>query len=242
MGFGYLLIGYALSFVCSAGLGEYLFAGMLLGGFLMYLGLCELRKYSPVFIYPLILSVAIIICSVYKCGVWLDSWIGFDIALFGEGVRNIFDWIKFILYALFDLTMLYSIADISRRVEYPETGQKAFGNMISVCVYVIFQLIMFMPFISAMEQSDRGALMVLLVIVQIVYTVMNALLIFKCYAMICPEGAEDMPRKPSRFAFVNKFREIRDAKEEKAIEEMKNYYEDKLRERNAKRNSKKKKK
>ena len=56
--------------------------------------------------------------------------------------------------------------------------------------------------------------------------------------MICPAGQEDMPRKPSRFAFVNKFREIRDAKEEKAIEDMKNYYEDKLRAKNAKRNAK----
>jgi hypothetical protein len=60
--------------------------------------------------------------------------------------------------------------------------------------------------------------------------------------LICPEGQEDMPRKKSRFAFINKFREIRDAKDEKAMEEMKNYYEEKLRKKNEKNNSKKKKK
>ncbi len=242
MGFGLLLIGYVFSFVTLPGLGGYAFAGMLIGGFIMYLGLCELRKYSPVFIYSLIVSILIIICSVFKCGVWLNSWLDLGIGLFGESVGHVLDWIKFALYALFDFSMLYGIADLSSRVDYPDTRKKAFTNMIYVSIFVVFQLIMLMPFISAVGEENVGVLMTLLVIVQVIYTVFNALLIFKCYAMICPAGQEDMPRKPSRFAFVNRFREIRDAKEEKAIDEMKNYYEDKLRKKNAKKKSKKKKK
>lgn len=242
MGFGLLLIGYVFSFVALPGLGEYAFAGMLIGGFVMYLGLCELRKYSPVFIYPLIVSILIILCSVLKCGAWLNSWLDLGIGLFGEGVAAALDWTKFILYALFDFSMLYGISDLSVRVDYPDTRKKSFENMVYVSIFVIFQLIMLMPFIGGLDNDNRGVLMTLLVIVQVIYTVFNALLIFKCYAMICPAGQEDMPRKPSRFAFVNRFREIRDAKEEKAINEMKNYYEDKLRKKNAKRKSKKKKK
>ena len=57
MGFGLLLIGYMFAFVAGAGMGNYLFAGMLIGGFLMYLGLSELRKYSPAFIFALIGSI-----------------------------------------------------------------------------------------------------------------------------------------------------------------------------------------
>lgn len=242
MGFGLLLIGYVFSFVALPGLGEYAFAGMLIGGFIMYLGICELRRYSPVFIYSLIASILIIICSIFKCCVWLNSWLDLGIGLFGEGVAAALDWTKFILYALFDFSMLYGISDLSVRVDYPDTRKKSFENMVYVSIFVIFQLIMLMPFIGGLDNDNRGVLMTLLVIVQVIYTVFNALLIFKCYAMICPAGQEDMPRKPSRFAFVNRFREIRDAKEEKAINEMKNYYEDKLRKKNAKRKSKKKKK
>ena len=89
---------------------------------------------------------------------------------------------------------------------------------------------------------NSGAAMFVLMIAQLIYTGINTFLIFKCYAMICPVGQENMPYKKSKFAFVNKFREIRDAKDDKAIEEMKNYYEDKLKKRNAKHNSKNSKK
>lgn len=99
-----------------------------------------------------------------------------------------------------------------------------------------------LPITGALPEQDLNFLMTLLAICQVVYSVINCFLIFKCYAMICPEGQEDMPRKKSKFEFVNKIREKKDAKEEKAIEDMKNYYEEKLRARNAKRQSKNKKK
>ena len=62
--------------------------------------------------------------------------------------------------------------------------------------------------------------------------------------MICPEGEEDMPRKPSRFAFINKLREKQDEKDEKAIQRTKEYVEKKLKLNNTKqpKNTKKKKK
>lgn len=236
MGFGLLLVGYMFAFVATAGLGPYLFAGMLLGGFLMYLGLTELRKYSPAFIYALIGSILIVICSFFRTAVWIDSYFVLNLGLNAENVSLIYSWIEFVINFAFNIAMLYGVADLSRRVDYPETRQKAFTNMIFVFVFNAFQVVMFLPI--AFIESDRSFFLTLLLILQVIYSVVNAWLLFKCYAMICPAGQEDMPRKPSRFAFVNKFREIRDAKEDKAIEDMKNYYEEKLRARNAKRNSK----
>ena len=101
--------------------------------------------------------------------------------------------------------------------------------MIIVGVFNIFQIIMMLPIKGALPEQDLNFLMTLLAICQVVYSAINCFLIFKCYAMICPEGQEDMPRKKSKFEFVNKIREKKDAKEEKAIEDMKNYYEEKLR-------------
>ena len=101
--------------------------------------------------------------------------------------------------------------------------------MLFVGVFYIYQIMMFFPIANDM-------LMSFLPILQLIYSAINALLIFKCYAMICPEGDEEMPRKPSRFAFINKIRAEREAREQKAIEETKHYYE------NRNKNKKKKKK
>ena len=240
MGFGLLLIGYVFAFVTTAGLGPYLFAGMLIGGFLMYLGLSELKKYSPAFIFAFIGSILIILCSFFETGAWIDSTFALGIGISTDALLNIFDWVELVLNLLFNIAMLYGIADLSKRVDYPETARTAYRNIIYVFVYNVCQVLIFLPI--GFIQNDMGFFLTFLLILQLIYTVVNSFLIFKCYAMICPAGQEDMAQKPSRFEFVNKFRAIRDAKEEKAIEDMKNYYEEKLKAKNAKRNSKKKKK
>ena len=240
MGFGLLLIGYTFAFVARVGLGDYIFAGMLLGGFLMYLGLSELKKYSPVFIYSQISAILIFFSSVFGALIWIDSAFFLELGISSASNKLIYEWLKFVLGLIFNVAMLYGIMDVSRRVDYPETRQKALRNLVFVAIFNICQLLMFfpIPFIS----NDKAFFNTLLLILQLLYSITNAFLLFKCYAMICPSGQEDMPRKPSRFAFVNKMRAIRDAKEEKAIEDMKNYYEDKLKAKNSKKKSKKKKK
>ncbi len=239
MGFGLLLIGYMFAFLATAGLGPYIFAGMAVGSVFMFFGLKELKKYSPVFLYAFIGSVLLFICSVFGGILWgISTFTGTNTAI----LSTIFSFTKIAINLFFEISMLYGIADLSRRVEYPDTRQKAFTNMIYVGVFNLFQIATLLPLITSLNDQNRSAVMTILMFVQIIYTALNSLLLFKCYAMICPAGQEDMPRKKSRFAFINKFREIRDAKDEKAINEMKNYYEDKLKKKNAKRHSKHKKK
>ncbi|MBR6725413.1 MAG: hypothetical protein IKL81_00315 [Clostridia bacterium] len=239
MGFGLLLIGYMFAFVAGAGMGNYLFAGMLIGGFLMYLGLSELRKYSPAFIFALIGSILIILCSFWGTAVWLDSFLSLGWGISSGIFATVYDWIKFVVNFAFNIAMLYGIADISRRVELIEMRQKAVRNMIYLTVFNVYQIIMFFPI--EFIKNDQPFFFTILLILRLVYTIVNAWLLFRCYAMICPEGQEDMPKKRSRFEFINKIRDAKDAKEEKAIEEMKEYYESKLRAKNQKKKSKKKK-
>lgn len=240
MGFGLLLIGYMFAFLATAGLGDYIFAGMAVGSVFMFLGLKELKKYSPVFIYAFIASVLLFVSAVFGGVVWgIDTFIQNPPTI----LNFIFGTVKIAVNLFFEISMLYGIADLSRRVDYPETRQKAFTNMFYVGGFNIFHIaVVVLPELISIEERSLFAIRTIMIFAQLLYTAINTYLIFKCYAMICPEGQEDMPRKKSRFAFINKFREIRDAKDDKAIEEMKNYYEDKLRKRNAKRNSKKKKK
>ncbi len=239
MGFGLLLIGYMFAFLATAGLGPYIFAGLLLGSVFMFFGLKELRKYDPVFIYALIGDVLLFICSLFSASAWaLESFTSIDTGIYS----TVISFVKIALCLFFEISMLYGIADLSKRVDYPDTRQKAITNMIYVGVYNAFQIFTLTPIVTSLDGANKSTTLTILMIAQVIYTAINSFLIFKCYAMICPAGQEDMPYKKSKFAFINKFREIRDAKDEKAISEMKNYYENKLKNKNAKRNSKKKKK
>ena len=233
MGFGLLLIGYIFAFTAKIGLGPYHFAGMALGGFLSYLGLSELKKYSPVFIYSQILSIALLLCSFFKTVTWADESFALGLGLTAENISTIYQFVEFGISLLFNFALLYGIADLARRVEHVEIKGKAYRNMIFVGIYNVYHTVMFFPIAN-------DILMSFLPILQFVYTLINTLLIFKCYAMICPEGDESMPRKPSRFAFINKIREERDAREQKAIEETKKYYENRYNHTNHKKKKKKK--
>ena len=237
MGFGFLLIGYVFAFLATVGLGPYVFGGLIVGSALMFIGLKELKKYDPVFFYAYFCNICLFVCGLLLASVWaIGSFTTLDISIYSTIVSSL----KIAFCLLFEISMLYGIADLSRRVDYPETRQKAYRNMIFVGVFNVLQILVVLP--VGFIQNSKGFLMTLLIIIQLIYVAVNGFLIFKCYVMICPEGQEDMPRKKSRFAFINKFREIRDAKDEKAMEEMKNYYEEKLKKRNEKKKSKKKKK
>ena len=230
MGFGPLLIGYFITFIVTLGLGNYLFAGMLVGGFVMFLGLTELRKYAPTFLYAIISNILLILCSFYEAAAYIDDAFLLGLGIYDGPISNIFAWIELAIYLVFNLALLYGIADLSRRVEYPETRQKAYRNMVFVVLYNVFYLVINIP--NTIFASDMGFFMTLLLILQLIYTVINLALIFKCYAMICPEGEEDMHRKPSRFEFVNKMRQKQDEREQAAIESTKAYLEKKIEKRN----------
>ncbi len=228
MGFGLLLIGYIFGYVLTVGLGNYLFAGMLLGGFIMFLGLCELRKYCPSFLYAIIANVLFIFCSFYRSLSWAEPILGLSLGL--SSLSSFFNFAELIINLAFNIAILYSVADLSIRVDYPDTRQKAYRNMIFVGVFNTMQLLLLIP--NSVFKREEGFFMVLLMILQLIYTLFNAFLLFKCYAMICPEGEEDMKRKPSRFAFINKIREKQDERDKRAIENTKAYLENRLKKKN----------
>ena len=244
MGFGLLLIGYIIAYVSAVGYGPYLFAGLLIGGVIMFLGLRELRKYAPTFVYAIVADTLLLICALYGLLVWMETQLSIPIGVQAWNLGVFFDWAEIVIGFVFNIAMLYGIADLSRRVEYPDTRVKAYRNMIFVVLFNVLQVVLTLP-IKALDKG-RSSMLVVLLIFQLAYTVINAILIFKCYAMICPEGQEDMKRKKSRFEFVNKINKIHDERDEQVIEGTKKYFEDRLNKKNQKskshNKSKKKKK
>lgn len=240
MGFGPLLIGYFTQYVISLGMGPFAFAGMLIGFSLMLWAIWELKDYCPTFIYSLVTVILLLICGVYETAAYIDSMLLLNIGIFDPNVMFVFDCIEFGLNFAFNFTLLFAIADLSKRVDYLKTRNMAFSNMVFVAGFNIFQLIILIP--GIIPASEKGFFQTLLIFAQLLYTILNTILIFRCYAMICPEGEEDMPRKPSRFAFINKLRAKQDEKDEKAIQRTKEYVEKKLKLNNTNQTKKTKKK
>lgn len=241
MGFGPLLIGYFTQYVISLGMGPFAFAGMLVGFSLMLWAIWELKEYCPTFIYSLVAVILLLVCAVYEAAAYFDTALLLNIGIANPNIMFVFDCVEFGLNMVFNFTLLFAIADLSRRVDYLKTRDMAFSNMVFAAGFNIFQLIILIP--GIIPDSEKGFFQTLLIFAQLLYAILNAILIFRCYAMICPEGEEDMPRKPSRFAFINKLRAMQDEKDEKAIQRTKEYVENKLKQKNSKQtNSKKKKK
>ncbi len=237
MGFGLLLIGYIISYVSAIGFGPYLFAGILIGGTIMLVGLVELRKYAPTFVYAIIADTLLLFCSFYAALVFLETRFGLPVGIVGLNLKSYFDWAQMITGFIFNITMLYGIADLARRVELFDMRVKAYRNMIFVLLFNVLQFILAFP-ISVFD-SGRAGLTMILIIFQLTYTIINAVLIFKCYAMICPEGQENMHRRRSRFEFINKMRKIQDDREEQVVEGAKKFIEEKLKKNNRQSNDKK---
>ena len=235
MGFGILFLGYLIAAIFSM-LGTYSFVGMLIGYFLMFRALTELRRYCPTFLYAIIGGVLMLLCSFYESYVGIDTLLGLGLPTGGDTLARIFDIVEFAIELAFNIVLLYGIADLARRVDFQDIRTKAYTNMIFVGIYNAFHLFLFLPF--DFIQNDKNFLYTLLMLLMIIYSVLNLSLIFKCYAFICPQGDEEMERRPSRFEFVNKWRARNDAKEQETLD----YYNKKLEERRNKYNHKKKKK
>lgn len=229
MGFGLLLIGYTFAYLITIGLGTYAFAGMIVGYFLMYMALGELKKYSPAFIYAYALSVILILCAGFECVSGIDSMLSLGLSLSSTSIAGIVETTRFLLDAVFNIAFLYGIIDLSMRVDYPETKIKAYRNMIFVGLFYSFQIILSVLSKNPTETYAKYSsfMMTVALLLKLMLVFFNIGLIFKCYAFICPTSDLEMKRKPSRFAFINKIREKTDANEERAIEDTKRYFEEK---------------
>ncbi len=233
MGFGILFLGYSIAAIFSM-LGTYSFIGMLIGYVMMFWALSELRKYCPTFLYAIIACIFMIFCSFFESFAGTDTLLGLGMLTNMQWLKDTFEIIEFAIELIFNLALLYGIADLARRVDFPDIRVKALRNMIFVGIYNAFQLFLFLPF--EFIQNDLSFLYSLLVILMLVYTLFNLALIFKCYAFICPQGDEEMERKPSRFEFINKMNARNDAKEQETLD----YYNKKIEDMKNKKHNKKK--
>ena len=207
MGFGYLLLGYLVSFVLSLSVDRLGLGGLaeLLGYAMMLYGLLELQRYQRAFVPAKWLTLPALVCAVVRLVEAVDELFLWDLPLFGDTPMLVLGWLEALVAVVFQLAMLYGIRMIATDVELKHVATKALRNMLFVGMYGVLYAAAQLP--SAWIGTVAVYLQWPLLLLQIVCIALNLLLLLSCNKNICAAGDEDQPRRPSRFGFINRMNE-----------------------------------
>jgi hypothetical protein len=134
-----------------------------------------------------------------------------------EPVRNVVCYTRDGMLFVFHIFFLVSTCIAFGVVGMNEKKVSAVTDICAVTVGYVFYLLSVFGVIEANVAF----------FVQLIWSVMVAVLILSCYMRICPEGDEDMPRRESKIPFINKFSEALEKRENEAIERTRREIEEK---------------
>ncbi|MBO5269160.1 MAG: hypothetical protein J6B77_00135 [Clostridia bacterium] len=225
MGFGILIAGYYLTYLVGMIWKTEIWGPpiILLGCVLCIMGLLKLSEYETQFRVPMLVNALMLVPSIYRVVHYFASESLWDTPIFSSDVLNAVQYVEFLLFSLFGLALLFSIRKLAADVEDQKIVTASVRNAVFVGLYMILQ------FCSVLPVAVKAYFALAAMLVQLVLHVLMGLLLVSCYMRICDESDKDMPLKKSRFAWVNKMREARAEREQRAADSVTEYAEKKLR-------------
>ena len=228
MGFGTLFIGYFLILNIS-----YYHFTDIIAALIMLLGLYKLSMVSRHF-------------KVATCAA-----LGFSAVALGElifGTVKLFigagldEWITYIaigravVLCAFTVIVLRALYDISSELDVEKLPLKC--RLMTIWTFVVYGVYILLetPLITNLLPMEVTAALYLVTLIGLIVVVIsNLTLIYACYMRICmPEDLEPKPEKPSRFKFINEYRERRDERRREEMEAERRRLEEKKRRRGKK--------
>ena len=213
MGYGLVLIGYALTFFTSLTLYGWLFR--LLGYAAMACGLFKLKDYFPSYKLSLFAVLALAVTGVCETAAEIISALGENPELFKTVVFYTRDALVLVFHVVFLIATYIAFGVVGM-------NDKKVNAVTDICAVVLGYVFYILAALKIVEGSVA-------VFVQLIWTVMVFFLIFGCYMRICPEGDENMPRRESKIPFINRFSEALEKREAEAIERTRRDIEEKKR-------------
>ena len=229
MGYGLVLIGYLLTFFTSLTL--YGWMTRLLGYLVMAYGFYKLKDYFPSYKLSLFVMLALFPIGLGEAGCELAKMFG-ALAESVDPIKNIICYTRDGMIFVFHIFFLVSTYIAFGVVEMNEKKVSAVTDICAVTVGYVFYIL------SALGIVEANVTF----FVQLIWSLMVAVLILSCYMRICPEGDEDMPRRESKIPFINKFSEALEKREKEAIERTMRDIEEKKKRAESGSNKKKRKK
>lgn len=236
MGFGLLFIGYFIAFLMS--FHKYGFLCRIIGYYLIFCSVQKLSEYKRGLARTVIPLLALTLCGVYDAGALISE--SFFFTSFPEALTYSVDLMEVALGFLFHVYLLKGIIGLGEDTELPRICSFARWCLVGVTFHLILNFVLsvaqlcaslFPSFGGQPLQTLAGILARATLLVGILYPIVVLVLIHSCYAQICAPEDLEMKPKPSRFAFINKSREM-SAKKDEEIEKW-------LAEKQAKNNKKK---
>lgn len=215
MGFGILFLSYFLAFFVPL---SYLH---IIGYAGMAWALSKLKDYRPAFLKALWWLIPLGICCLYHILASVLSLLPslglgeVQLPFFNEMVTAVVSMIESALILCFHFVFMRQLRAFAAELELPDIAKRSDWGLwlVSIqCTTYIVALILELTGLSLPLFS------IIALLLQFVWAIFNLYHLFTCYMYICPEGDEDMERKPSRFGFVNEFRERMDERDRRARE------------------------
>ncbi len=216
MGFGYVLLGLfvSLNFVYEA-------ITMPLAVALLLLGMLTLGAYNR----PL-KEARLALCPLGAVAVLAFVYEGgYMLGLISPTARgNAMDFLSpasTLCFLLFLWRLFAGIAELGKETELPEVTVRAKRNIVFSFIAYTAYLFINLPLPFPWYKTFAVHAVFPVLVCRMVVAILNLLLLFTCYRLICRPEDVDMPRKKTGIGFLDRFHEEMDEKEEKRQKEEK---------------------
>ncbi|MBE6698998.1 MAG: hypothetical protein E7584_01995 [Ruminococcaceae bacterium] len=203
MGFGYLLLGYLVTYVISITASSVGFGSLaiLAGSALMFWGIRNLCRFNISFVSAKWLTLPIFALGL--CRLWQDvakAWLSWE-GTAADVLLGVVTWASFATTLLFHFALLYAIRVLALEVGLNKLSSHAMYNTLAVGIWGALFLLCNMPTVGEKVLPYFSISMALF---NLVYLISNAVLLLRCAKNICAEGDEEVAPKPSRFEWINR--------------------------------------
>ena len=222
MGFGWLFLGYFMAFMMS--FSNFSHGIILLGCALMINGLHKLKAYNRLFVYPIYPLIPYLAVEAIFTAKLAAELFGAPLAFITDGVSVAFELIGYVLCTAFHILMLRAVAKIALDVGLEKQKNAAMRNRAFTCVYYAVAFVWAFPI--GLTPAVKQTITVFLLLVRLAFALLNCVLLYSCYALICPQGDEDMPIRELGIGFIDDFRRKTAEKQQKAADERVRRYQD----------------
>ena len=228
MGFGTLFIGYFLLLnIVKPGASD------VIAGLVILLALERLSRINRKFGISRIFAIAFSVIGLFSFAAFFGSMFLPSIGALEAMLSPYIGAARFLCLCPMTVFILFGIEEVAREVELEKVPTRAkFLAYFGIFIRLLFAF-------CELPIAVPAGLYFAAIILEFVYVITLLFLIWNCYFMICmPEDVNGKKRKPSRFGFVNAYREREEAKER----EMEEYRLSQFKKKQAKKKGKKKRK
>jgi hypothetical protein len=231
MGFGILIAGYYTTYLIGMLMVSEIYGALivLFGYLVMASALLRLSEYHDGFRSALFFDGFIALFALYRVLYCLSDMLLWQSGIFSEGVRYYAELVEILLFLCLHVTLLLAVRGLAASVELPKVVFSSVRNLVVLGIYTVLSIMVRLPAETVGEWVKYLAGPTALL--QIAFYILMAVLLTTCYMRISDESDVDMPLRPSRFKWLNRFREETARREQAAADSTREYAEQRLRER-----------